>query len=181
MFTTIDNGFYIYDPHNPTTALSHFCSADANPVIESDYINDICLDRSGSVWLATTFAGIYQLDLDEGQLRYHTIDGSSGNFRSFSELPDGTIAVGDMDGNVFRFDPHTGHSQLIFHKGPRAYATRTDKQGRFWVGTRGGGVWVMESEKSKVNFWSSERHESLLSNGQVATKVSEAKNVNCKL
>ena len=142
VFTTIDNGFYIYDPHNPTTALSHFCSADANPVIESDYINDICLDRSGSVWLATTFAGIYQLDLDEGQLRYHTIDGSSGNFRSFSELPDGTIAVGDMDGNVFRFDPHTGHSQLIFHKGPRAYATRTDKQGRFWVGTRGGGVWV---------------------------------------
>ena len=147
VFTTIDNGFYIYKPED---GLHHFCAADDKPVIESDYINDVCLDRSGSVWLATTFAGIYQLDVDEGLLRYHTIDGSVGNFRSFSELPDGEMAVGDMDGNVFRFDPRTEQSQLIFHKGPRAYAMRTDRQGRFWIGTRGGGVWVMESEKGKV-------------------------------
>lgn len=144
LFTTIDNGFYIYDG-----ALFHFRSADADPLIESDYINDVCLDRSGSVWLATTFAGIYQLDLDEGQLRYHIIPGSSGNFRSFAELPDGTIAVGDMDGHVFRFDPKTNQSELIFHKGLRAYAMRTDQLSRFWVGTRGGGVWVIESEKGK--------------------------------
>ena len=145
LFTTIDNGFYLYDG-----SLHHFCSTDEKPVIESDYINDVCLDRSGSVWLATTFAGIYQLDLDEGQLRYHIIPGSSDNFRSFAELPDGTIAVGDMEGHVFRFDPETSQSELIFHKGPRAYAMRTDRKGRFWVGTRGGGVWVIESEKGKV-------------------------------
>lgn len=142
IFATIDNGFYIYDP--ATEKLNRFSSTDENPVIESDYINDVFLDRSGSVWLATTFAGIYQLDLDEGLLRYHTLDGSSGNIRSFSELPDSTIAVGDMDGNVFRYDPHTQQSELIFHKGPRAYAMRTDRQGRFWVATRGGGVWVSD-------------------------------------
>ena len=158
VFTTIDNGFYIYDSRNlkaplltnATASLYHFSASDDKSIIESDYINDVCLDRSGCVWLATTFAGIYQLDVDEGQMHYHPIDGSSGNFRSFSELPDSTIAVGDMDGNVFRFDPRTGQSQLIFHKGPRAYAMRTDRKGRFWVGTRGGGVWMMESEKGKV-------------------------------
>jgi len=32
-----------------------------------------------------------------------------------------------------------------------------------------------EMENGKLNFWSSERHESLLSNGRVVTKVSEAK------
>lgn len=140
IFTTIDNGFYIYDAR--TAKLSHFTSSDTHPVIESDYINDVFLDRSGSVWLATTFAGIYQLDLDEGELVYHALPGSSGNIRSFSELPDSTLAVGDMAGNVFRFDPHTGESRLIFRKGPRAYAMRTDEMGRFWVATRGGGVWV---------------------------------------
>ena len=55
-----------------------------------------------------------------------------------------------MDGHVFRFDPKTSQSELIFHKGPRAYSMRTDRNGRFWIGTRGGGVWVMESEKGKV-------------------------------
>ena len=147
IFTTIDNGFYIYDQED--SELSHFCASDDKPVIESDYINDVLQDRSGSVWLATTFAGIYQLNLDREQLRYHTIAGASCNFRSFSELPDGSIAVGDMDGQVFSYNPQSRQSQLIFHKGPRAYAMRTDSKGRFWVGTRGGGVWVMESEKGK--------------------------------
>ena len=140
IFTTIDNGFYLFEPSS--NQLYHYCSSDNNPIIESDYINDVFIDRSGSVWLATTFAGIYQLNLDEGQLRYHTLTGSTGNIRSFSELPDGTLAVGDMDGNVFRYDPQTHESKLIFRKGPRAYAMRTDRKGRFWVGTRGGGVWV---------------------------------------
>ena len=137
VFTTIDNGFYLYEP--ATAALHHFSRTDEHPVIESDYINDVFLDRSGSVWLATTFAGIYQLDLDEGLLTYHP---QLNNVRSFSELSDGAIAVGDMQGNVFRYDPQTGDCNLIFHKGPRAYAMRTDRKGRFWVGTRGGGVWV---------------------------------------
>lgn len=140
IFTTIDNGFYIYDP--TADKLHHFCSADDNPVIESDYINDAFLDHSGSIWLATTFAGIYQLNLDEGLLRYHALDGSSGNIRSFSQLSDRAIAVGDMEGNIFYYDTQTGKSRLIFQKGYRAYAMRTDSHGRFWVGTRGGGVWV---------------------------------------
>lgn len=148
IFTTIDNGFYLYEP--ATDKLHHFCSSDDNPIIESDYINDAFLDRSGSVWLATTFAGIYQLNLDEGLLHYHALEGSTGNIRSFSQLSDRAIAVGDMEGNIFRYDTQTGESELIFHKGHRAYAMRTDKKGRFWIGTRGGGVWVVESEDGKV-------------------------------
>jgi len=148
IFTTIDNGFYIYDQES--SELHHFCTSDDRPVIESDYINDVLQDRSGSVWLATTFAGIYQLNLDREQLRYHTIAGASCNFRSFSELPDGSIAVGDMDGQVFDYNPQSRESRLIFHKGPRAYAMRTDSKGRFWVGTRGGGVWLIENEKGKA-------------------------------
>lgn len=150
IFATIDNGFYLYDPHDLATPLQHFCSSDEKPIIESDYINDVFLDNSGSVWFATTFAGIYQLDLDKGQLQYYTLAGSSGNVRSFSEMSDGTIAVGDMEGHVFRFNPMSSESQIFFHKGPRAYAMRTDRKGRFWIGTRGGGVWMIESDNKNV-------------------------------
>ena len=142
IYTTIDNGFYIYD--SISAKLNHYCSADENAVIESDYINDVCLDRSGSIWLATTFAGIYQINIDKGNLRYHTLPNSSGNIRSFSKLSDNTIAVGDMDGNVFSYNLHTGKCKQIFHTGSRAYALCTDSLGRFWIGTRGAGVWVDE-------------------------------------
>ena len=43
LFATIDNGIFIYDPK--TKQLQHFCSHDENPVIESDYVNDILKDR----------------------------------------------------------------------------------------------------------------------------------------
>lgn len=148
LFATIDNGFYIFDP--VSVQLHHFCSTDDNPVIESDYINDAFLDRSGCVWLATTFAGVYQLNIDEGQLRYHHLEGSSDNIRSFCQLSGESIAVGDMDGNIFSYNMLTGQSGLLFHKGPRVYAMRTDSHGRLWVATRGGGVWLLENENGKL-------------------------------
>ena len=98
LFTTIDNGFYIYDPAKQPNPLFHFSSKDDNPVIESDYINDVCLDRSGSVWLATTFAGIYQLGREGGavphavslarqiQCRIHCSHGSSNDRDFLSQL-----------------------------------------------------------------------------------------------
>ena len=47
-----------------------------------------------------------------------------------------------------------------------------DAKGNLWVGTQNG---LFQVKSERVNFGSSERHESLLSNGRVATKVSEAK------
>ena len=138
IFTTIDNGFYIYDPESER--LQHFSKYDEKAVIESDFINDVLLDRSGSVWLATTFAGVYQLDLDDRVLQYHDIAESAGNIRSFTQLSEGEIAVGDMEGNVFRFDLQTGAGRLLFHKDQRTYAMCADNKGRLWIGTRGGGL-----------------------------------------
>lgn len=140
IFTTIDNGFYLYEPS--TENLHHFCSSNEPHIIESDYINDAFSDRSGSIWLTTTFAGIYQLNLNGGSLRYHTLQGSTGNIRTFAQLSDDVIALADMEGNIFHYDIQTRQSKLVFHKDVRTYTMHTDAHGRFWMGTRGAGVWV---------------------------------------
>ncbi len=141
LFATIDNGLFLYDP--ATNHLSHHCSTDENPVIESDYLNGFLQDRSGGIWLFTTFAGIYQLVLDNKVLMSHPL---TGNIRSFSQLSDHEIAVADMDGNLFCYDLNTLSSRLIFNEGHRVYTTNTDSKGRLWIGTRGGGVWTFASQ-----------------------------------
>lgn len=108
-------------------------------MIETDYINGILTDRDGGVWLLTTFAGVYRTESGEGELVNHQL---APNIRSFAQLNDGRIAVGDMEGHVFGYNPDTGQGSLLFDKGFRAYAINTDSKGRLWIGTRGGGLWM---------------------------------------
>ena len=144
---TIDNGFYFYDSGNDS--LTHYTSHDAKPVIESDDINDMLLDRSGAVWMMTAYAGVYKLMPGSQNIRYHTLSGKAGaetaaSVRTFLQLADGAIAVADMDGNLYRYDLKTDANELILHRDHRIYAVLTDQHGRLWTGTRGGGVWAGE-------------------------------------
>ncbi len=139
LFATIDNGFFIYEQENGQ--MHHYLSTDENPVIESDYINGIVKDRTGGVWLLTTFAGVYRIDMGEESLRKHSF---APNIRSFAQLDDDHIAVADMEGRVYSYNPDTRESSVIFNKGNRAYALNVDSKGRLWVGTRGGGIWISE-------------------------------------
>ena len=144
IFATIGNGFFVYEPENGH--LQHYCSSDDNPIIESDYINDIVKDSDGGVWLLTTFAGVYRVDFGDEPLRTLPL---SPNIRSFAQLDNKKIAVADMEGRVFTYDPDSRQSSLIFNEGHRAYATSVDNHGRLWIGTRGGGIWISEEVKVK--------------------------------
>ncbi len=139
LFATIDNGIFIYDPQ--TVRLQHLSAKDENPILESDYINGILQDRSGGIWLLTTFAGVYRLELGEEAIRPYML---VPNVRSFAQLDDHQIAVGDMEGHVFSYNPDTRQSSILFDRGVRAYAVNKDSKGRIWIGTRGDGVWIID-------------------------------------
>lgn len=142
LFATIDNGFFVYEPL--TGQVQHYRATDAQPVIESDYINGVMKDRSGGVWLLTTFAGVYRIESGNEALCYHAL---APNIRSLAQLDNQQIAVADMEGHIFSYDPDTRQSSILFDKGVRAYAIATDSNGRIWIGTRGGGVWIVEKGK----------------------------------
>ena len=150
VWTTIDNGFYIYD--TKANLLEHFTSIDSRPAIASDLMSEILLDRSGTVWMTNFVSGLYQLQFADEDIRHHTLiqpstlnpstSDQANSIRSFSQLPDGRLLVSNMDGDVYRYDLDSNTCELVMHKEHRVYATLTDPQGRLWVGTRNGGVWV---------------------------------------
>ena len=151
VWTTIDNGFYIYDAQGKQT--QHFTSSAPNPVIDSDLMSGVLTDRSGAVWMTNFVTGIYQLLFADEGVRHYQLDNNSiseyaNSVRSFSELPDGRVLVSNMDGDIYRYDLESRSSELLMHKEHRVYATLTDKQGRLWVGMRNGGVYV---EKRHLN------------------------------
>lgn len=145
VWSTIDNGFYIYDPHRKD--LRHFTATDGRTAVESDDMSGVLLDRSGAVWLTSYATGLYQLTLGEKGVRYHRLatqnaNEQMGSVRSFSELPDGRVLITNMAGDVWCYDLANQHCELIQHWDYRVYATLTDPKGRLWTGLRNGGVWV---------------------------------------
>lgn len=145
LYTTTDNGIFVYDPQRKD--LQHYSANDVSPLIRSDFVNDVLRDRTGGIWLATTFGGVCLLRCDRQFLRHQLLEEQPkspqmNNVRSFSQLTDTEVAISDMEGNVYRHDLQSGHTELFLQRPQRVYATATDAKGRLWVGTRGGGVWA---------------------------------------
>lgn len=144
LFATIDNGLFVYEPESKK--LMHFSANDEMPLFESDYINGMLKDRTGGVWLFTTFAGIYRLEFGEERILEHTL---APNIRKFVQLDNEHIAAADMNGCVYSYAPDSRESSIIFNNGIRVYALNTDAKGRLWIGTRGDGVWM---DNQKLDF-----------------------------
>ena len=145
VWTTIDNGVYVYD--SQTKRIVHLTSADPRPVIDSDLMSEVLLDRSGTVWMTNYVAGLYQLQFADSDVRHHHLDDDppsdqTNSVRSFSELPDGGVLVSNMNGDVYRYYLSSHRSERILHREHRVYSTLTDPRERLWVATRGDGVWV---------------------------------------
>ena len=145
VWTTIDNGFYMYDAisHNTT----HFTSSDANPIIDSNFFSDVLLDRTKTVWMTNSLTGLYHLMPVERMVRRHhlatkVLSDLTGSVRSFSELPDGRLLVTNMDGDIYHCNLDKQSCEFYMHMDSRVYATLTDRQNRLWIATRNNGVWV---------------------------------------
>ena len=137
IYSTTDNGLFVYDPKREQ--MVHYTATDEHPLIHSDNVNSILKDCSGSVWIATSYAGVYQLTFDEENLHQHIID---AGVRSFSPWSSHEIVISTMDGSLFCYNQLTGEQTLMKKMPWRIYRTRTDSKGRLWIGTRGGGAWM---------------------------------------
>lgn len=144
VYGTTEDGLYIYNPKERQVA--HYGSRDNHPILQSDYVNDVLKDHSGSVWVATTYAGIYQLQFADIGQTWHFIgetDSNPGSVRAFERLADNTIAVATMDGKVYRYHLDTRQYEPVqWGCDARVYTMATDVRGRLWMGTRGNGAWV---------------------------------------
>ncbi len=153
IFTTIDNGLFVYFPDSKE--LQHYSATDEHPIIHTNNLNSVLKDRTGCIWITTTYAGIYQLIIDDKKMSHHLLKENTASFqqnsiRSFSQLPNKEVVISNMEGDVYRYNPETNQKTLLMHKEQRVYTTCTDAKGRFWVGTRGGGLWLDNKNQNEA-------------------------------
>lgn len=135
--------------YNPTTGELHqYTAHDEYPLISSDYLLDVMVDRSGSIWVSAESAGLSCIQpIDDINAEYYYIDVSkkgdwTNNVRYLFKAKDGLWHVSTKDNNLYSFNPSNGI--FSFEKTLKAgiYNYMFDSHGQEWIATRGDGLYI---------------------------------------
>jgi two-component system sensor histidine kinase/response regulator len=165
---THEAGFNLYDPNH-----DWFIPLPPRPGDPSWYqansITDISEDRSGNIWLASTFGGVVRVTLPEGHdidmdslsrgLHFTTFNvGTRGNYSCcVIDQKDGTYLLGS-DSGVVILNSET-HTITRFHTSDPVGCKLDslvvncmieDSRGECWVGTSTEGVFRLDRTRKKV-------------------------------
>lgn len=108
--------------------------------LPGDYIATVFEDSKGNIW-ASTLKGIVQLKNDELVASYGRSKGVITPANCFYEDSDGFIWAGTSLG-LMKIDKGkiTSYSMLEGLNNPSITSICQDKSGKFWIGTKGGGI-----------------------------------------
>ncbi len=148
-----------------TDELVHYSSENSSErQIPSNYLKYVTQDRSGSVWLGTALSGILHLQFTSPQ-RSHYLkiarenDSFRNQIRFIKKMDDGNVLLSNRNGELYTMDFPTSDNQelpaadrqakvsenqlkLINSYNNIVYCAEYDVNGRLWVGTKGGGLYV---------------------------------------
>ena len=142
---TNGNGLFLYDARKDV--LKHYSANDAHPLLHSDYLLNVFIDSSGTLWLANELVGLTRLTPREQEVATLLPDKAARRDRSnhiilCKPFSDTTAVVATRDGNTYLYHTRTHEMQP---EGPipgSLYAYLRDSRGRMWQGTRGKGLIV---------------------------------------
>lgn len=144
--STYGNGLFAYNLH--TDELQHFSAAmNEFSYIPSDYLLHVMEDRSGGIWVSSEFSGVSWLTvLNEGSSyiypEEHSKTDDRHNFiRMLTRLEDGNIYAGTRRGGVYVYDKDM-RPVSAEHYYSNIYGVAKDRDGRLWMGSRGGGLCI---------------------------------------
>lgn len=146
--STYGNGLFTYNLQ--TNRLSHFTANDKrSSIINSDALQYVAEDRSGSIWIGSDYTGVSHLKvvgeistLFLPQQNKGDNDLFQNNVRLLSALPKGDICLGTRDGKLYVYDVSFSRlkAKKDYHR--NVYAVCEDTTGVLWAATRGGGLYV---------------------------------------
>ncbi|MGI6232294.1 MAG: two-component regulator propeller domain-containing protein, partial [Prevotella sp.] len=139
-------GLFIYNLL--TGQLEQYTAQDSEPVIYSNYIHDILVDRLGDIWLSTEAAGLIHLHtIDDYSAQYFYVDNKirgdwTNNVRLIFVDKHGEIIAATKDNNMYQFSSVDGTFKFMRETKAGISDYMIDHAGHEWICTRGDGLYV---------------------------------------
>ena len=150
LYVATYNGVYTLNPETGERTLR--TTANGLP---HNKINDVLVDRSGVVWIATVTSGLISINSDN---QFLINDKPKLEFKTLEEGEDGVIWAGS-DRGVFQFD---FNNDTLMHYGPEkglksdyVYTIAADPGGNIWAGHRMG-MSVVNAKRETVRAYGRE-------------------------
>ncbi|MGM0507271.1 MAG: ligand-binding sensor domain-containing protein, partial [Bacteroidota bacterium] len=156
--------------HRVRPALSH--DPEDSTSLGSDDVYSITETRDGKLWFALNRGGLSVLDPASGELTNYRANPenpedpstvNNNDLRMVHEDEEGTMWIGGYgDSGLMRLDPESGRFSFYdLNQGRGFYSSAIhdayeDRQGRFWLATRGGGLVRMDREAERFHYWTTE-------------------------
>lgn len=151
---TYGNGLFIYDYEKDK--IRHFSANDEQPVIATNYLMNLLVDRSGCVWVAQESSGISYISVAEQSVASFVLPkpdnkGDLTNFvRMASTDDDGNIIFSTSDNKMYSYNIKSGNLNQTGEQKACVYAYHKDKRGNIWMATRGDGIYVGNEHYNKA-------------------------------
>lgn len=159
---TYGNGLFHYNMTDGT--LNHYTAQDYHPIIQSNFLTSLLIDRDGCIWTGSEDAGISCISTSvENEARYiypeTANQGDWGNYiRAISVVSDQEAYIGTQQDKVYRCNLTTGETTLVKKTQDQVFKIQKDKHGNLWIGTRGDGIYINDQHytpKDHLHFFPS--------------------------
>lgn len=154
---TFGGGLYVYDHHSG--ALRHFSANDPQPVIDSNFLTTLFIDRGGTLWVAQDMMGVACISVAEQSVadfilpaREHKGDWAN-NVKMIARDAGGRVIFSTRDNKLYALDTAMRQARMLTETKACAYSCLTDSKGRTWMATRGDGLYI-----DGVNYSKADRH-----------------------
>ncbi|NPD92881.1 hybrid sensor histidine kinase/response regulator transcription factor [Xylanibacter muris] len=151
---TYGNGLFALDMK--TGRMRHFTAKDPQPVIDTDFLSDIMIDRNDNIWVCQETAGVTCIfpsdhSFETQILPAPTHRGDWTNYvRMIAKDKDGKLMVSTRDNKIYSLDPNTLDIHPVAETNACAYSGLTDRHGRKWITTYGDGLYIDNTHYNKA-------------------------------
>ncbi len=139
---------------NPKTWQTHqYTAEDDNPLIYTNYLLDVMVDKSNCIWVTTEGAGISCISPIGGPTTnfYIPDDSKKGDWSNYVRLiykaKDKKIYAVTRNNKIYNYQPEKGFS-FVKHIESSIYSYLLDSKGNEWMLTRGEGFYVNQKHYS---------------------------------
>lgn len=150
---TYGNGLFIYNPQSGN--MSHHTPNEPHPLIYSNFLLCISIDRSGCIWVSNETAGVAKISIvGSATANYiypeYTHQNDWANYvRHIYKKSESEIIVSTKENKLYKYNPLNGDIKYIKDVESCIYTYFIDRAGHTWMGTRGGGLYIDGKKYSK--------------------------------